>query len=134
MRVVKGFSIGFVLIALFSLAACSNIGSWVKTMFSQASEPKSALKADAGPDQTVLMGDEVTLDGSSGTGEQVFWSFKTRPKGSEARLDIAERLATFQADRAGAYVVQLVSAEGERLSEVGQVTVHALALPAADRY
>ena len=134
MRVVKGFSIAFVLIALISLAACNTIGSWVKTLFSTPAEKKVALKADAGPDQTVLMGDEVTLDGSGSTGEQVFWTFKRRPSGSEARLDIAERLARFQADRQGdrldghlPYPAQPLTFRGDHLDDID-------ALPAADRH
>ena len=69
--------------------------------------------ADAGPDQTVMHGAQVTLSGS-GTDPQGFpltllWSLITRPAGSQAVLSSTSIAnPTFVADKPGDYVAQLV--------------------------
>jgi hypothetical protein len=70
--------------------------------------------ADAGPDQSVLVGELVTLDGSGSSdvdGDTIFfsWTFDAVPAGSTATLIDADRVdPTFTPDLAGDYVVQLI--------------------------
>lgn len=74
--------------------------------------------ANAGPDQTGYVGSTLVLDGSGSTdvdGNPLTyrWAVLTRPAGSTTTL--SETLAvqpTFQLDRAGAYVVQLLVNDG----------------------
>jgi hypothetical protein len=74
--------------------------------------------ANAGPDQTVLVGTTVTLDGSGSTdvdGDALTfsWAFTSRPAGSAATLsDPAAVRPTFVADRAGSYAVHLIVNDG----------------------
>jgi len=74
--------------------------------------------AEAGPDQTVFVGDTVSLDGSGSTdvdGDPLTyqWSFSSRPGGSGATLsDTSAVNPTFEVDVAGDYVVQLIVNDG----------------------
>ncbi len=74
--------------------------------------------AKAGPDQNVLTGSRVTLDGSGSTdanGDSLSynWSFVSRPAGSSAVLSDATVVKpTFTADVDGKYVLQLVVNDG----------------------
>lgn len=87
--------------------------------------------ADAGAAQTVNEGALVTLDGSgssdlSGDPLTYAWSFSSRPVGSTAALDTTDPVhPTFTADKAGAYVVQLVVNDGTLDSAPGTVTITA---------
>ena len=75
--------------------------------------------ANAGPDQTVLVGDVVTLNGSGSSdadGDPLTfqWSFSSRPSGSSATLSSASSVApTFQIDRAGTYDIRLIVNDGK---------------------
>ena len=70
--------------------------------------------ADAGPDQTVYVGDTVQLDGSKSSdvdGDLLtfHWSFTSRPAGSMASLsDPSAVKPTFVLDVHGSYLVQLI--------------------------
>ena len=66
-------------------------------------------QANAGADQTVSVGETVTLDGTASShpdGKQLSysWAFEVRPQGSEATIDKAHQAeAEFVADVAGDY-------------------------------
>ncbi len=75
-------------------------------------------EADAGPDQTVPLGETVTLDGSDSTdidGDPLTfsWSFLSTPPGSSAVIsDPGEVMPTFIVDVSGTYVIELVVDDG----------------------
>ena len=85
--------------------------------------------ANAGPDQTVFVGDVVTLDGSGscdvdGDSLSFTWSFSSRPTGSLAALsDIHAVKPTLQIDVAGTYNVQLVVNDGKVDSTADSVVI-----------
>jgi hypothetical protein len=74
--------------------------------------------ADAGPDQTVAVGDTVLLDGSGSSDADgdlltFLWSFVSRPEGSMAALIGADTVSpSFVVDQPGDYVLQLVVNDG----------------------
>jgi hypothetical protein len=76
-------------------------------------DPKAEVTANAGADQSVQIGQTVTLDGtaskdSKGTALTYSWAFTARPTGSAAALtDAAKEKPTFVADVAGDYEVEL---------------------------
>ncbi len=78
------------------------------------STKNSKPKADAGPDNTVEVGEIVTLDGSGSTDADrdpltYRWSFTSIPTGSTATLlEPTAVQPTFVADRPGIYLAQLV--------------------------
>lgn len=88
--------------------------------------------ADAGEDQTVNIGDLVTLDGSNSIdpNDDVIsysWSFRSTPEGSSAELTDASSVApSFTPDIAGDYIVQLVVNDGEYDSDPVTVKVTAV--------
>jgi hypothetical protein len=85
--------------------------------------------ANAGPDQTALVGDTVTLDGSGSTdvdGDVLTyaWSFMSKPERSAATL--SDRMVVkpaFTVDKVGDYVVQLIVSDGELYSTPDTVTI-----------
>jgi hypothetical protein len=85
--------------------------------------------ADAGSDQTVPVGDTVTLDGSGSSdvdGDQMSlnWAFVSRPQGSSAALtEPATVNPTFVMDEPGTYVVQLIVNDGTVNSAPDTVTI-----------
>jgi hypothetical protein len=82
------------------------------------STSNSTPVADAGPDQSVLVTDTVTLDGSGSTdvdGDPLTysWSLSSVPSGSGATLSDATAVGpTFVVDLPGTYVAQLVVNDG----------------------
>ena len=87
--------------------------------------------ADAGPDQTVLVGDVVQLDatGSSDADGDTLtyaWRMRTIPPGSAATLsDATDGHPTFVADKAGQYVIELIVNDGLVDSAPDTVTIDA---------
>ena len=94
------------------------------------STDNSAPVADAGTDQSVLVGDTVTLDGSGSSdvdGDPLTfaWSLTSVPAGSTATLsDPTAVQPTFDVDVAGSYVVQLVVNDGQTDSAADSVTIN----------
>ncbi|HSF14476.1 MAG TPA: PKD domain-containing protein [Vicinamibacteria bacterium] len=95
----------------------------------------TAPVADAGPDQTVLVGDRVQLDGSGSSDADMdpltfSWSLTMRPDGSTATLsDPAAIDPTFEADAEGTYLVQLIVNDGMRDSVPDTVAIEATNRP-----
>ena len=92
----------------------------------------TAPVADAGPDQTVFVGDTATLDGSASSDVDIgdtlsfAWSLTSRPAGSSAALSDATAVGpTFVADVAGTYVAQLIVNDGTVDSAPDTVTITA---------
>jgi RHS repeat-associated protein len=94
------------------------------------STSNSAPVANAGPDQTVLVGDTVTLSGAAssdvdGNALAYAWSLLSRPAGSSAALQNPTAvMPTFVADRAGSYVIQLIVNDGTLNSAPDSVVVN----------
>ncbi len=93
------------------------------------STQNSAPLADAGPNQTVSVGDTVTLDGSGSSdtdGDTLTfsWSFASLPEGSNATFTDTNALQPgFTVDLPGTYVVQLIVNDGTLDSDPDTVTV-----------
>ena len=97
-----------------------------------------APAANAGTDQSVYVGNTVTLDGSGSTdadGDSLTysWSFTNTPSGSTATLsDTTLVNPTFAVDKAGTYVVSLTVSDGS-LSSTDTVMISTLNVaPVAD--
>jgi RHS repeat-associated protein len=89
----------------------------------------SAPVSDAGPDQTVLVGDTVLLDGTGsrdvdGDALDYQWMLVTRPGQSIAVLDnpLVER-PSFYVDRPGIYELELLVSDGNLISEPNHVVI-----------
>ena len=80
--------------------------------------PQNKLVAVAGPDQTVTLHGEVTLDASASEdgNNRPFsfsWSVRTRPQGSIASIDSARSVkTTFTPDVIGMFVIRLTISQG----------------------
>ena len=95
----------------------------------------NAPVAVAGPDQNVLVGATVELDGSGSVDADgdlltYSWSITSKPAGSTAQLSYTDGVAddpapTFVADVAGVYVIGLVVGDGKTFSTQASVTVTA---------
>jgi len=87
--------------------------------------------ANAGPDQDMATGRQVTLNGSTSSdanGDMLTysWSFTSKPMGSTATLsDAAVANPTFTADLDGAYVISLTVSDGTVSSTSDTVTITA---------
>ncbi len=104
-------------------------------------EPKAEVTADAGSDQTVQIGQTVTLNGadskdSKGTDLSYSWTFTAKPNGSTAALaNTKQAKPTFVADLPGEYEVELTvsNANGEdkdkvKITAAGSTSVEAIVL------
>ena len=93
--------------------------------------------ADAGPYQSVLVGDTVTLDGSQssdadGDSLSYSWSFTDRAPGSNALLsDATSPNPYFSVDVAGIYILSLVVNDGTVVSAPASVTISAVTVETA---
>jgi hypothetical protein len=96
-----------------------------------ASNPNGVPVANAGPDQSVSVGDTVQLNGSSsrdpdGDALNFEWTLLSKPSGSAAALDDpTSSLPRFVADQPGAYEVQLVVDDGDSESAPDRVRITA---------
>lgn len=116
--------------------ACNSIDSGNNTnwLFVNCSGGNATPVADAGPDQSVFVGDPVTLDGSGSwdaNGDQLSfnWSFTSQPAGSTASLVIDPldpAHPAFTVDKAGDYVVSLTVNDGIIDSDPDTVTISTL--------
>lgn len=99
------------------------------SMTLSASEGNAAPMADAGPDQQVVTGLRVRLDGTAsvdpnGDPLSYAWVLASRPAGSAAALQGADTATPgFMADVAGDYVALLTVGDGRLQSEPARVTV-----------
>ncbi|MGR9071590.1 MAG: RHS repeat-associated core domain-containing protein [Gammaproteobacteria bacterium] len=97
-----------------------------------AGEVNTVPFADAGVNQTVLVGSTVSLDGGGsfdddGDALQYRWTLIAKPSGSLATLnDAASPSASFSADAAGYYVAELIVNDGQLNSSPSQVTISVL--------
>ena len=87
-----------VLLCAISLGSCG-----------EDSETAATVKANAGADQKALVGDTITLDGSSSSGvASVLWTLESKPKTSSSTLSGDSTLnPKLIPDVAGTYVVKL---------------------------
>ena len=91
--------------------------------------------ADAGPDQTVFVGEVVQLDGTGsydpdGDPLTFRWAFVERPQTSGAKLDDpTSPRPTFVADYPGVYVLELRVEDGRGGADTDSVTVTAREIP-----
>jgi mono/diheme cytochrome c family protein len=99
-----------------------------------ASTANSAPTANAGPDQTVDVGSEVSLDGTGSSDADsdpltYAWTLVSKPAGSTAALPVSAttEMVFFTPDVAGTYVVQLVVNDGSIDSTPDTVTITATA-------
>lgn len=102
----------FILFALILIQGCSSGGD------SSNVDTNSSPIADAGNDQTVLVGIAVSLIGSNSTdadSDQLtyFWSFESKPANSTSIIfDENTAFASFTPDIEGEYIVQLSVNDG----------------------
>lgn len=127
----------FIVVITLGLHACG-IGSGtedgstsISAEADSAEQPNNAPSANAGDDQTVDVGDVVTVSASGTTdadGDELAyaWSIESRPVGSEASLaDAAAEATTFTADMVGEYVVQLQVSDATESGEPDSVMITA---------
>ena len=111
------------------------------TVIVSASKPNVPPTADAGPDQNVIAGVLVHLDGTAssdpnGDTLNYHWTFVSMPAGSQTALTgAASATPAFTPDQSGQYVVELVVDDGQAQSTPDTVVITASAgnsAPVAD--
>lgn len=106
----------------------SAVDSLTVTAFSSNTPPV----ANAGPDQTVGLGNRVQLDGTTSfdaDGDEILftWTMVSKPSGSSAVLsDGASATPNFLTDLEGAYVLELVVSDGQTPSAPDTLTITAM--------
>ncbi len=119
--IINSFRFSLVLLGFITLVACGDVD--------EAALPSSVPVANAGADQTQLLGNTVTLDGSASTdadGDLLTykWSFTSKPASSAAALsDPTAVRPTFVMDLFGDYVVQLIVNDDKADSDPDTVTI-----------
>jgi cytochrome c553 len=110
------------------------VNSTPATVSITASTANSAPTANAGPDQTVDVGSQVSLDGTGSSDADhdpltYAWTLVSKPSGSTAALpgSATTEMVFFTPDVAGTYVVQLVVNDGSADSTPDTVTITATA-------
>lgn len=99
-------------------------------------EDPNAPTSNAGPDQNVVVGNVVNLDGSGSSDHNNLslafsWILQTKPTGSVAALlSPSSSSPSFLADLVGTYIATLVVNNGVSSSRASTVTVTATAAPA----
>ena len=112
------------------------VDSEIDTVTINASLENSAPDAGVGPNQSVVIGDKVTLDGSSSKDAdndppQYTWTLVARPVGSTAALSNAKiSKPSFTADLVGTYVAALMVSDGKLNSDLKSTIVTASVLNA----
>ena len=118
---INTFRFSLILVGIIALVACGDI--------EELAIPSSAPVANAGADQTPLLGNTVPLDGSASfdvDGDMLTykWSFTSKPAFSTAALsDPAAVRPTFVMDLYGDYVVQLIVNDVKADSAPDTVTI-----------
>lgn len=126
---MKEIGLFFCLMAILVLGACNGGSSGGFFFPGNGNRPPVA---DAGANRTVMVGVEVTLDGSGSTdpdGDSLSfaWSFVSRPDGSSASLsNVDTENPTFTPDVAGEYIVGLVVTDGTLESDPATVIITAV--------
>ena len=117
--------------------SCSGSGGSAQASVSVSATPVNvAPVANAGSDQSVLVGATVTLDGSGSTdanGDSLSyqWTLTSVPPGSSAALsDVAAVRPTYVVDVVGSYTASLIVSDGRLSSPADAITVTAAALNA----
>jgi hypothetical protein len=92
-------------------------------------------QANAGPDQSATVGQNITLNGSASTdadGDQMLfiWTFRSRPSGSTAALSNPNSVSpVFTVDRPGTYVAELKTFDGRTTSAADTVSISTVNTP-----
>ena len=101
--------------------------------------PTNAPVANAGRDQTAVVNETVTLDGSEsydvdGDTLTLAWALITKPSGSAANLSNATAVRpTFLVDTPGEYIFQLVVDDGLETSDPSDTTISTIqSVPVSD--
>lgn len=115
------------MVLAFGLVSCGEIKEYLED--SEDSDDNTAPVADAGPNQNVSTGSQVTLDGSGSADEDgdtltFSWSFTSNPEGVTLSDETAVN-PTFTPSVDGSYVLRLVVNDGTEDSKADKITVTA---------
>lgn len=116
---------------IFSVKADSNSINNAKLQIDKTKSTNTAPVADAGSNQTALLGTSINLNGTGSKDADndsltYTWAFLVRPAGSSAVLTSSTSASTnFVADVAGSYSVSLVVNDGITSSTPATITISA---------